>query len=281
MTDSAGAVLRELAGAAYPYRDGAGAPIIPGVLYHAADAATLVDWQTGTSVALGAVRLMVFYTSLGHVINDASWQQRWGLDVEFAAAAQMSADGRTEIVADPATVLQATSAEGKQGTLGAFPQPSDPEAIMRVIAMYARQLQATAGVQSPEASRNESDIRSGYSLAVSREAVREMQATFAPTFRRGDQQILHVAASLMGEPSPEPEAWTVEYQSLAMSPQEISARMAAIKEARSLGLMSRSDAILFLHPQLSVEEAQARVLEIDAEAAEPTADPTTNLEIDP
>lgn len=268
--DESDKLLREYAGDAYPFRDNAGQPLIPGVLYHAAETSALLDWETGGDVARGAVRLMVFYTGAGHVIVDASWQQRYAIDAEFHGAGQ-TVDGRTVIVADPATVLQVTSVEGKQAMLSSFAQPADPEAVMRTIAMYARQLSASAGVRSPEATRTESDIRSGYSLAVSREAVQEMQASYAPTFSRADRLYLHIAACLMDEPSLGPADWTVEYQALTLTPAEMKGRLDAIKAAREGGLMSRIDALLFLYPWLTVEEAQAKIDsgELDEETAEP------------
>lgn len=261
VTDDTGAMLNELAGDAYPYRDMAGYPIIPGVLYHAAETGTLLDWHTGRDIVRGAVRLMVFYTGAGHVIVDASWIQRYSVNVEWIGAGQ-STDGTSHIVADPATILQGDTRANDGNSppmIGSFPQPADPEAVIRTIAMYARQLAASAGVRSPEATRTESDIRSGYSLAVSREAVMEMQAGYAPTFRRADQAYMHVAACLMGVRSVSPADWGIQYQAIGMPPAEYAQRLAVIKDALELGLMSTLDATLFLYPSLTVAEAEAKI----------------------
>lgn len=264
-------------GDAYPWKDGAGLPIIPGVLYHAAETGTLLDWRTGRDIARGAVRLMVFYTGLGHVIVDASWAQRYAFNVEFDGV-ETDKDGHQKVVMDPAIIATGSTRPGEangQPIVGAFPQPADPEAVMRTIAMYARQLAASAGVRSPEATRTESDIRSGYSLAVSREAVQEMQAGYAPTFRRCDQQYMHVASCVMGTPSLGPADWTLAYQAIAMSPAELSGRLAVAKAARDACLMSRLDAMLFVYPWLTVEEAQAKIDsgELDVPVAEVAAKP--------
>jgi hypothetical protein len=260
-----GDVIEELAGEAYPHRDLSG-PIIPGVMYHAADTGTLLDWHSGSDIARGAVRMMVFWTSFGHLLNDASWQQRVLIDGEVSGVETQERDGRAVVIADPATVMQVRSEEGKQASATAFPVPADPEAVFRTISMYGRQLGTLAGVRSPEATRSESDIRSGYSLAVSREAIAEAQIEYAPVFARADRQLLHIAATLMGRSSAGPEDWQVIYQALAPTPAELKARLDVVTPAIAAGLMTRLQAVQVLYPHLTVERAKALLDTIDREA---------------
>jgi len=272
VTDSRGIVLDERAGDAYPYSDNVGDPLIPGVMYHAAETGHLLDWQTGRDIARGAVRLMVFYTGAGHVIIDASWAQRYAFNIAIDGVGS-AVDGSSHVIADPAVIMTGNTPPDATGQplVGAFPQPADPESVFRMLAMYSRQLGASAGIRSPEATRTESDIRSGYSLAVSKEAVQELQATYAPVYRRADRQLLHIAACLMGEQSPGPEVWEVEYQALALDPREFAAVLATVEKAMDLGVMTPVHAQLMLYPWITVEEAEARVAELDALAAAKTA----------
>lgn len=275
-TDAHGKVVTELPGAAYPWRDNVGDPIIPGAMYHAAETGHLLDWRTGRDIARGAVRLMVFYTGAGHVILDASWAQRFAFNIDIDGQG-INSDGSRQIIADPAVIMTGNTPPDTAGQplVGAFPQPADPESVFRMLAMYSRQLAASAGIRSPEATRTESDIRSGYSLAVSREAVQELQATYAPVYRRADQQLLHVAACLLGEQSAGPEVWSIEYQALALDPGQFSAVLATVDRAISLDLMTPVQGQLMLYPWITVEEAEARVAELAAIKAARTASTPT------
>lgn len=274
-TDAHGQVVTTLAGADYPWRDNVGDPIIPGAMYHAAETGHLLDWRTGRDIARGAVRLMVFYTGAGHVILDASWAQRFAFNIDIDGQG-INADGSRQIIADPAVIMTGNTPPDTAGQplVGAFPQPADPESVFRMLAMYSRQLAASAGIRSPEATRTESDIRSGYSLAVSREAVQELQATYAPVYRRADQQLLHVAACLLGEQSAGPEVWSIEYQALALDPGQFAAVLATVDRAISLDLMTPVQGQLMLYPWITVEEAESRVAELAAIKAARTASTT-------
>ena len=264
-TDAQGVTVSDLSGSAYPWRDNVGDPIIPGAMYHAAETGHLLDWRTGRDIARGAVRLMVFYTGAGHVILDASWAQRYAFNVDIDGQG-VNADGSRQVIMDPAVIMTGNTPPDTAGQplVGAFPQPADPEAVFRMLAMYSRQLGASAGIRSPEATRTESDIRSGYSLAVSREAVQELQATYAPVYRRADQQLLHVAACLLGEQSAGPEVWSIEYQALALDPSAFAAVLATVDRAITLDLMTPVQGQLMLYPWITVEEAEARVAELAA-----------------
>ena len=251
---------------AYAWRDPMGRPYIPVALYHAADSGRIMDWASGRDVTRGCIRLMVYYTDLGHLISETAWQQRVLADGDIETGAEVDeSTSAVHIIADPAVVLKAVSKGDKTIQGLSWPAPADPEKLFRVIAMYARQVALLAGVRTPDATRTESDIRSGYSLAVSRESIAEQQAIYAPIFRRSDQQLLHICAHLLGSVSASPDVWSVSYQAVELGPVELAARLAAVKEGLALGLYSKRTALAMLHPGWSADQLDAELARITAE----------------
>jgi len=61
--------------------------------------------------------------------------------------------------------------------------------------------------------RTSSDIRSGYSLAVSREEKIALQKGYAPTFRYSDKLLLQLVSRLLGNSTTVRE-WDIIYPSL-------------------------------------------------------------------
>src|SRR3990167_1244571 len=145
-----------------------------------------------------------------------------------SATSDGSRAARTEIVTDPATVLLMAAAEGAQPLIGQWAPPIEPDVLMRAIGMYEERLVEAAGLRV-DVTRQSSDIRSGYSLAVAREAIREAQAIYAPLFARSDARLLALTAGLMdvkGEGQ-----WTVMYPRL---PQSAAERRAVLDETLTL-----------------------------------------------
>lgn len=274
-TDGTSAVVEveRLEGAAYPWVAG-GVPYIPGVLYHAAESGYLLDWETGTDVAHGAVSVMVDFTNAAHGHAEASWLQRVAVDGEFAGAevrdvpATGGAQARTVVVADPSTVLRLTSEDGKQASIQTLTAPADPEALLRYALAQARQVFSSAGVRTPEVTKQASDIRSGYSLAVASEALAALQVAYKQVFGAADCELLHKSALALGEASPGPEAWTVRYRMLRASAAEMAARVKVATDAVEAGLMSRLEAMLTLYPDMTEQEAEEMLAIIDAERVE-------------
>lgn len=261
-------------GADYPWVAG-GVSFIPGVLYHAAETGYLLDWETGTDVAHASVGLCVDYTSAQHAHADASWPQRGMIDgdVEGAethnVAPGSSAPARSVVVADPSVVLKVTSTMDKQAREFQWTASADPEALLRYCRVRYQGIAAAAGIRTPEVTRAASDIRSGYSLAVSREAMAELQLKFKQVFGAADRELLHKAALMLGEPSEGPEAWTVRYRPLRWAGAEQAQIVTQVAQARAAGLMTRLEAVLTLHPDLTEDEAREMIDEIDAEGPPP------------
>lgn len=253
-------------GDAYPYRLD-GVAVVPVVIYHAAETATLWDAYTGREIVEGSLILSVYLTYFGHVLRNCAWAQRYAAGVEVLGADGVTSDGssasRREVVTDPATLLLLSSQEGGgQMMIGQWSPPIQPDVLMQSIGMYEERLVESAGLRL-DVTRQSADIRSGYSLAVARDSIREAQRSYEPLFARSDRMLLELTAGLLGMAV---EPIRIVYQGLPESPGERRARVEEITTLRAGGLMSRREAMGRLHPDATDAEIAAALREIDAEA---------------
>jgi len=267
-------------GEAYPYRKADGTPILPYVLYHAAETGFLFDPYTMREIVSGSLTLGVYLTYFGHVLRNAAWAQRYAIGAEPAGAETPDGDGgsRREVVSDPATllILRPDPSMSGQATVGQWTSPADPEALLRSVAMYEKRILTLAGLQPPDVTRQEADIRSGYSLAVARDSVREFQRTFEPQFRKGDGLTLALIATLLNRAtgtsySEEPRDYRVQYRGLPRSPAEQAAQLTELSARMAAGLVGPVSAYMEIHPGVMRDEALAAIAHGRLEEAEVAA----------
>ena len=269
----------EFSGEAYPFRLAEGTPILPWVLYHASETGCVWDPYTMREVVEGSLMLGVYLTFFGHVLRDASWPQRYVVGARVLGADAVDGEGNTlagrrEVVTDPATLLELELDPTYTGQplVGQWNASADPEKLLTAITMYEARILTLAGIAQADVSRTDSNIRSGYSLAVSREQVRTLQRVYEPQFRRGDLQLLAVSAALLnratGSAYAEAEsAYRIAYQGLPKSPQEVLAELAEIKARTDAGLLGPVTAYQELNRGTPWPEAFERVVAARLEAA--------------
>lgn len=245
-------------GEAYPWRVN-GLPVLPYVLYHAADTGWVFDPYTGREMVEGTLQLGIYYTFYGHVLRNAAWAQKWTVNAVPMGADVADGGRRAEIVTDPATlmVLQQVDEAFGQAMVGQWNSPTNPDTILQSVMRYERRLVEMALGQA-EVSRLQSDVRSAMSLAVSREEAREAQRAFEPLFRRADLQVLRLVAGLLGGPQ---DGWRVLYKSIPKDPQEQRAELDRLTQLLEAGLIDKVQAYMELNPGITVTEAQ---LELEA-----------------
>jgi len=216
-------------GEAYSIRDAQGAPVLPWVHYAARSTGFLYDPYTNAEIVEGSLNIGMYLTYYGHVMRSSAWGQRYAAGVVVVGAGVDGGDAANqEITTDPATVLLLGVREGQQPLIGQWSSPADPEAILRSISVYERRIMERAGLQAADVTRQSADIRSGYSLAVSRESVRELQRLWEPQFRRADLSLIRLCAvslnSAEGTSYPE-DGYTITYRGLPPSPVEDRMRL--------------------------------------------------------
>jgi hypothetical protein len=176
---------------------------MPHVLYHAARTGALWDpWQE-VELYWSSILVAVKRTMGNHILLDASWPQRWSVDVEWQGAA-LEADETAErlsLTSDPTTILQGRrrAGDGAAPMIGQFQAGGDLLAVDAHIEGCVRQAAASIDLDPSDSSRVTGDPRSGYALSITAEGKKKAQQAYAPVFRVADQQLLGRIAAGMSQ----------------------------------------------------------------------------------
>ncbi len=251
------------------WRDATGRPIMPAVLYHAAQTPWIYDAYQSRELVEGTLNVAVLRTYVAHVARSAAWRQRYVIDAELLGTSEVDENGdgrgRSRVQADPATILQFVRREGIEGAnpqAGTFDVPVLPEELWSYIEGYERKLISEAGVNPADQQAMGGDARSGYALAVSRDAQREAQRRCEPMFRRGDQELLRLTAIMLNRAEGRtgsrayPEfGYRVTYHGVPQSAMERQALREHLLALMGSGLIDPVSAYQELHPGTTDEQA--------------------------
>lgn len=239
-------------GAQYPvWSTETGRPVLPYVLFHASVTGQLLDSYYRQETVQGTLNVGVLWTFFTHVVRRASWPQRWLAGGTVAGASTKG--GRSEVVADPATVLEIVKDPQFEGqiTAGQWGSGSDPKAVADAISVYEARFAGYAGLDPSDVQRVAGDPRSGIALTVSAAGRRGAQRRYQPVFQPSYEELVFATAcavnSRFGARLLAEQGWTAEFQGLPPSPDE---RRADREE--TLALLDRG--------LLSPTEARARIL---------------------
>jgi hypothetical protein len=130
------------------------------------------------------------------------------------------AQPRQRIDSDPSTVLMLKSTDGMQSQIGDFASPVDPAKVIEAIKVYEDR--AMESILGSSVIKNDSDIRSGYSLAVSREESIKAQKGFLPLFRRADRKLLALVSQYLGYNTTLKD-WDIKYPAIMTDEEKIAA----------------------------------------------------------
>jgi hypothetical protein len=258
----------------YPYPRKEGGGIWPWVLYHAVQTGELWDYEEGRELIEGTLRLACHWTGWSHGLAEASWPQRWGLNVQMPSAT-LKGEGaftRAEATVDPTSVALFVGVNGQSGALGQFNPALDVADTAASLSQYERDLAVYAGL-SPSDLQATGDAQSGYAISVSRDGLRRAQRKYEPQFRIGDQMLFATAAMMLNEYEggdlPEvPEAYSITYKGVPKSIEEVSAEIKALGERYDRHLASDIDLLIAAEPGLTREAAMDRLRQIETERAE-------------
>jgi hypothetical protein len=264
--------------AAYPYALDDGTPVLPYVLYHAAQTGKLYDAFDGIEIVEGTYEVATLWSFWGHCARDASWPQRWGIGVRVLGATQegSAATARDTVVTDPATVILLTPSEsleqGVQPSVGQWEPGADPKILAESIISYESRLPIYAGGNPADFARTSGDPRSGYALAISLEGQRAASRRYEQTQRIGDLQLLTLICAALnrwsesvGTPLGLPETgWAIRYPAIPLSPEEQAALQDRVTMLLDRRLISRRRAYSELWG-VSLEQADRELAEIDTE----------------
>ena len=140
----------------------------------------------------------------------------------------------------------------------------------------AARVAVEAGGVSPADLHRAAPNRSGSAIALTNEGKRRMQAKFTPSFRPSDERLAAVTATIvrsLGGPELPESAYRVIYGSTPLSVDEQDARRRHAIEAMGAGLMSRLEAYLYIHPELTVPDAERAIEAMTPPRPVASADP--------
>lgn len=264
------------------WRNTAGTPIIPYILYHAQRTGDRL-WEPyeGIELVESSLDFAVMYMMIVHTFRDASWPQRYAVDVEVAGAEIVDTGGgrRSEVVTDPSALLMMRRIEGaeSQPMIGQW-QPGGDVAMMEEVLsnMIARAAQ-DAGVPPSDVQRLGGTARSGVAISLTNEGKRAAQRRFSSTFREGDTKLVALAATLInrhtGAGLPESD-YEVVYREIPLSPDELKARREHALAMVQAGLMSPAEAYRETHAGMSLEQAAREVAKLTGPVVAAAGDAT-------
>ena len=249
-------------GSNYPYRDGDGVPFMPWVFYHAAITGKLFSPFELSEVVQGSFVASTYYTYLKHLMFDASFPQRY-TTMQLAGLSAVdvgSRSARLSIPSDPASILcfapdpDITS----QPIIGQFAAGmDDPLTMISAITTYERRLASQMGIDPASVQKVSSDPRSGYSIAMSMDAMRTAQKRFEPMFRVADLEAIKkgamVSNAILGTQYPT-EGYVISYESIPLTKEEQKSQRENVIALLDKSLLSYIDAIMELYPEITTEE---------------------------
>ena len=263
-------------GAEYPYFSAEGQPFLPVEVYRAQKTGKMWNAFDGSTLAYGSLVSSCLMSWWVHCVRDCSYPQRYiaGLGVTGLEQRDGNEVGRRATIStDPSSILmfyQDPDTNG-QPLVGQFQAGADPQKMLESISMYEYRVCVSAGLTTGSAIRTSGDPRSGYSLSVSREGMREASRTFSNVFRLHDLSLISKTAMMcnrfLGTSLPE-EGYRIQYTRLPLSNEEMKEQRTDIIEKLGAGLISPVQAMQMMHPDLDDEGARQMLLKIKRERAE-------------
>ena len=255
----------DFTGERYIWRWANGEPFIPYSFYQATRTDEFWDAWAEDTVFDGALQSQVYWSQFSAAFRQASHPQRWAVGLELDGGAYVDENqdgsGRSAVVTDPSTVVLFRPIEDLDGQpmVGQFKPGADVDKMQDAILAYERRVAAMSGLNPADISRVSGDPRSGYSLAVTRQAQREMQRSHEHRFRVCDKNTIDKSAALSnrvaGTSYPE-GGYDIMYPLLAKSPEEMVAEARFLDAEVEAGHMDRLTAHMRRYPGMSRERAE-------------------------
>ena len=267
-----------------------GRAVLPYILYHAKGSKDrLFDPYYWHELVDASLDIAVGHQFVLHVFRESSWPQRYivNLEVGGASLVEHPNGSRSEIVTDPSTVLQLISTN--DGDSESYPQPlvgqwkpgADIAILESTLANMVARVATDAGIPPSDIQRLGGTARSGAAISLTNKGKRDQQRKFQPVFREPDERLIGLCAVLLNSATGSKFAeggYTVIYQQLPLSPEELKARREEVFEMLDRALITPVDAYIELHPGTPKEVARAKIDEARAVRSAPHVDTNTTTE---
>lgn len=258
-------------GPAYPYRDEAGRPLLPAVVYHAAGAGRGV-WHPHQhqEVVFGTLQVGLLWTSMVHGFLRASWDQRVLLNgrVRGGAIVQAGDHPIRVVTPDPTAILEVDGAAGGSASIGQWGASIDIEAAEQTVRRYENRLAVHFGLSPADLVIESLNPASGASITISQAGKRAIALRDRQHFRRGDAELAEVTAAVnraWGRPC-SARGFSIRYRGIDLTQLERETASRWIPVEMDRGLLDRVAAYQEIHPGTSVEDAEEDLREMDLRA---------------
>lgn len=278
------AAPQSMSGDAYPYRRRDGRPVLPYVMYYARrDGFAL--WQPYRKMELveGTLDAAVLHQMLMHTWRDASWPQRYVVNLQVAGAqAIRNTDGTAHrgIVTDPASLLELESPperdDNTQPMVGQFKPGGDIAVMEKGIADFVARLAQSADVPPSDIQRMTGQAQSGAAISLNNQGKRAAQKRYAASFRDSDERLIMTAAILANRATESTDnptryvegGYRVVYREIPVSPEERKARREEALAMLGAGLIDKPSAYRVVYPEATEEDAREAVFRASMPVAE-------------
>jgi hypothetical protein len=248
-------------------------PFLPWVLYHAKDTGNLFCPNEWGELVSGTMDMALLYSFYIHIVKDASWAQKYGIDVELNGLENVSAGKASmqRVGTDPSSILMFSSKDGNtSGSLNTFTTATDAKSVIESIKIFAGAIVANIGIPPQDLQKTQSE--SGVAIKLKKDSVRKFQSSFAPNFKIGDVEYLEKSAMISNlfsdasSPALPISGYNVKYTSLPLDNDEISKEVDIGMRLIEQGLMSKIDLLMKINESLETrEEAIDKLREIKIE----------------
>lgn len=246
---------------AYPRKDLAGDNLMPFIMFHAAMGSRLFDPLRGVEVVGGTLDTSALNTNWMIGMRDGAHPPKYVLNAQLQGAQQTSSGSVSQpyLVMTPNTIAQFTSTQGQNVAFGSWAPSMKPMEYRQSIDGFVREFAIHAGV-SPSDLQVTSG-QSGYALALTRDGQRKAQRRVEPSLRRSDRLRLALAAKMHNQAAgalelPEdPKAYSIEYQGLPPTHDEVMAENDEANAQREAGILSPVEHYKQHHPDATDADA--------------------------
>jgi NACalpha-BTF3-like transcription factor len=129
--------------------------------------------------------------------------------------------------------------------------------MLGAIVTYERRLATQMGIDPASVQKVSSDPRSGYSIAMSKESMRDAQEKYQFQFRTSDMEAISKAAmisnAILNTNYPE-DGYIISYEAIELSEMEAKAQRENIIALLDKNLIGPVDAMMKLYPDITTEE---------------------------
>lgn len=252
------------------YRTPEGTPYLPYVLYHAKWTGNLWNSLAGESMVEATLNIGSLWTMFSGGLRDASWPQRYTVDLEVNGMAVSKGDlggvPAGYISTDPTSVLSFRTRDGKTGTAGQFQPGCDPKTMAEAIVIYMQVVLANLGASPSDYTAKVSE--SGVAIKLRHDARARIAKASMPNFRTGDLELynkLAMASNTLRGTNYPTTGWDITYQLPRLTGAEMIEELETDQKLVELGISSKVDLYLKRHPGMSREEALKALLAIQSE----------------